>query len=224
MVLHWKRILPLIFMALLVSASSAEAQPDKPWKWVFGHVYAGPAWPQGDAADGLEQGWSFGGGATLRKENWPVAFTADLAYNNLRIQQDKLWGTDEQDDPVKIADSGSFDVWSITGDLLWQPKTKGNVGFYLQGGVGFYYSSGKLTNSVWVPGWGCGWVWCVPGYWPGQEIVGSESSWDWGSNAGAGIPFALASDSQIFVQATWHSVQNEYFTIDYLPVVVGYRW
>ena len=222
--MNWKRILPVILLAVLVSATSAMAQPDKSWKWIYGHVYGGAAFPAGDAADSLEQGWSFGGGVTLRKQNWPVAFVADLAYNDMRIKQEKLWGTDDEDNPVKIADSGSFDVWSVTGDLIWQPKTKGSVGFYLQGGVGMYYTSAQVTNSVWVPGWGCGWYWCTPGYWPADQVLGSVSSWDWGYNAGVGITFSLASDSQIFVQATWHSVQNSDTTFEYLPVVVGYRW
>ena len=221
--MSWKRVLPVLMLAVLVSATSAMAQPDKPWKWIFGHFYGGVSLPQAQAGDSLSDGWSFGGGVTLKKENWPVAFVADLAYNDLPIKQDALWVTDDEGDTAKVADSGSFDVWSLTGDLMWQPKTKGAVGFYLQGGVGAYYVSGSLSNSVWVPGWTCGFYWCAPGYWPADAIVGSTSSWEWGYNAGVGVTFNLNSDSQIFLQLTYHWIQTDP-TGEYVPIVIGYRW
>jgi opacity protein-like surface antigen len=207
----------------MLAASSADAQPNKPWKWVYGHVSGGYVMPQGEAGDSLDDGWNISGGATFRKQNWPVAFVVELGYNDIDIADEALWGTDEKGDPARIADSGSVNVWAITGDVMWSTKNEGKAGFYIVGGVGMYYLDGKLTNSVWVPGWGCGWYWCAPGWWPADAVVGSASTWEWGYNAGVGVTFNLASDSQIFIEAKYHWIQTD-VTGEYLPIVIGYRW
>jgi opacity protein-like surface antigen len=223
---NFKRALVLVALVAciaMLSAPSATAQPNKPWKWVFGHFAGGYVMPQGEAGDALDDGWMLNGGATFRKQNWPVAFVAELGYSDFDIADEALIGEDEDGDPVRLADNGDVSVWSITGDVMWSTKNKGKVGFYLQAGLGMYYLDAKLTNATWVPGWVCDFYWCYPGLWPADAIVGSASSWEWGYNAGVGITFNLASDSQIFIEGKYHWIQSD-TTGEYLPIVIGYRW
>ena len=221
--MNWKRLIPILALVVIFAATSAMAQPNKPWKTTFGHVAGGYVLVEGYAGEAVDDGWNLSGGATIKKSEWPIAISFDLGWNDFNIKDSALYGTDEKGDPVRIADNGDVTVWSLTADLMWSTKNEGTVGFYLMGGLGAYYQKVQLTNAVWVPGWGCGFYWCVPGYWPGNEIVGSNSSWDWGYNAGVGLNFNLESDSQIFIEARYHWVQGDLET-EYVPIVVGYRW
>jgi opacity protein-like surface antigen len=220
---RWKHALLFVALIALLSATSAMAQPNKPWKWIYPHVAGGVVMTQGEAGDSLDDGWNLSGGVTFKKENWPVAFQLDLGWNDTDIKDSALFAEDEEGDPVRIADNGDVTVWSITADVQWGSKNEGRTGFYVLGGLGTYYIQGKLTNSVWVPGWICDWYWCYPGMWPADSVIGSASSWEWGYNAGVGFNFNLNSDSQIYIEAKYHWIQSD-TTGEYVPIVIGFRW
>ena len=79
------RIVPVCLLVVLLAATSAVAQPDKPWKRIYPHISGGIVLPQSDAGDALDSGWNLSGGVTIKKQNWPVAFVVNLGYNDTEI-------------------------------------------------------------------------------------------------------------------------------------------
>ena len=45
-----------------------------------------------------------------------------------------------------------------------------------------------------------------------------------GGNAGVGLTFALANDSQIYVEVKYHRMESTPQSTSWVPVTVGYRW
>ena len=212
---------PLIFsMVFLVATSTWAGRPDKNWKSWFGHFAGGYTGVTGDATDVVKDGWNLNGGATYWPEPWPIGIDLELGYNDLGF-------TDAVLNSLEGVDSDTFTVWSLTADAMWGPKPGGGtVNAYLMGGVGVYRVSGKLGEATWLPGWVCDpWIgWCRPGLVPGTIIKYDETQTKFGYNFGAGISFEVGLGSQIYIEAKWHRAETDPESLDYIPVVVGYRW
>ena len=222
-----KHVIPVVLTMLFVFASSTWAQrPDKSWKSWFGHFAGGYDFASGDYGDLVDDGWQLSGGATWWPDSAPVGLRLDLGYNNFDINRQTIDAIN--DATTGDITTGDVDIWSLTANVMWGPKTSGSFGFYLTGGVGAYYydaqigSPGVLTGIIcdpWYP------FWCYPGYVPGTVIRGSQSGTEFGYDAGVGISFEVGqSGSQIYIEATYNSVQTDEVTLDYIPLLVGYRW
>jgi len=225
-------VLLVICMVVLLPATAplAGARPDKEWKDWFGHLGIGWGLAQGTFGDLVNDTVVFDGGATYWPETWPVGLNLDAAYSNYDFSAETLRRINEEIDMVPGTDGditgGDTNIWSINANLIWGPDTSGSVGFYLIGGVGLDFVEAKLTTVgtvVYPPI--CGWWWCVPGgIGPGTLIVGSQSSTEFGFNAGIGVTFEMDSGSQIYIEARYKSTQTDIDSIERVPLVVGWRW
>lgn len=225
----------IVCIILAGSLSSTFAgRPDKSWKSWFGNVAGGWAYPQSDLGDVAHSDFWLEGGATYWPDDWAVGIDLDLGYTKFDIQGsviEQINEAIEDANPGTDSDITGIDIenWSTTADIIWGPKTGGSVSFYLKAGVGAYYLKGrtKANGLIYYPP-ACGgyWYWwCVPGgVAPGTVVTGSESSTEWGYNGGIGVTFEVGTGSQIYLEATYHSIQTDRTNTEYMPVVVGYRW
>jgi hypothetical protein len=121
-----------------------------------------------------------------------------------------------------------MDIFSITGGGIWSTSTEGSVDFYVAAGLGWYRLDVQLRDpavALVPPGCSPWWYWCHPGgAIPVEEIVGSETQNKIGGNAGVGLTFALANDSQIYVEVKYHRMESDPVSTSWVPVTVGYRW
>jgi len=210
-------IVPIVTITVgLLAASPAEAQFTKDWKSWYGNVHGGFTLTQGDVSQLADDGWTFGGGATYYPADWPVGISMGIDYRAFDM-------TSQAKDFFES--NGDVDVWAFTGGVTWSARSEGSIGFYLNGGVGVYRTEARLTE----PGAWCGIVcppyswWCYPGCGPGTIITDSQSTTDFGLNLAAAITFSVGMDSMIYIQAQYDSVQSD-ATLEFIPLVVGFRW
>ena len=216
-------ILVICSLAVMLATSTWAGRPDKSWKSWFGHFAGGYTsvlgTELGEAGSVVEDGWNLNGGATYWPESWPVGLDLELAYNDLGIKSEALQG-------LEGVDSATFTVWSTTADVMWGPKPGGTVNVYLMGGVGVYRSRGTLGENVIFNGIICNpwYPWCYPGLIPGTRVLADESQTKLGYNFGAGITFEVGLGSQIYIEAKYHRAETDPVKLEYIPVVLGYRW
>ena len=216
----------LVFvLGLLSSGSALAARPDKDWKDWFGHLAIGYVAPEGDFGDAVDSTWMLSGGATW----WPgaVGLDLDLGWADFDLSNELIQMINDSLEPPSDGqiDNGDVAIWSLTADAIWGPDTSGKVSFYLAGGIGIYYLDSKFTTTglVYYPPV-CGIYWCYPGgVGSGNIVVGSESTWEYGYNAGIGLNFEMASGSQIYLEAKYHYINTD-TAATYIPVNIGYRW
>jgi len=216
-VMSIKRITIMALVLLALAGTSAMAQPDKGKDW-YGYVAGG--WTGGLGALGAlsDSGWNLNGGFDFRPEAWPVALWGELGYNAMGV-------TGAVKDQVEVT-GGDIDIWSLTGGLLWDPRSKGKVSPYLGAGLGVYRIEGDLTQRVPVSGWYCSPWWPYYCYWgtgTGDAVVASGSTTDWGWNVRGGIAFNLNSLSQIYIEVQYNAIQAQE-VLEYMPVVIGFKW
>jgi len=213
-----KRVVLVVLVFLLLSSTAAMAQPDKPWKSIFGNFALGYVTPVNDTADIIDPGWSLAGGVTYRPQEWPLGVWGEVSYQQEDIRRDRL---------NEIGSSGGdMSIWSITGGGMWGTRSQGPVDFYLNAGIGWYHRRLRITEPGvgWRPG-GCGWYWCVPGGWvPVTIVTGSDTQDVIGGNAGIGLSFNLPNDSQIYLEVKYHYAKTDPAATEYIPVLLGYRW
>ena len=216
-------------LGLLSSGSALAARPDKDWKDWFGHISAGYVVSQGDFSDIVDDTWTLAGGATW----WPgaVGLDLELGWTDFDISNEAIQRINDAiaEDPLNDGrvDDGNISIWSLTADAIWGPDLSGKVSFYLAGGIGTYYLDGQVTTRglVYYPPICDPWYWwCYPGgVGPGNIVAGSESSWEFGVNAGIGLNIELASGSQVYFEFKYHYIDAKQATA-YIPIQVGYRW
>ena len=215
--MNHRLIVSAIVLAMgLIGAGPAEAQFTKDWKSWYGHAHGGFALSQGDLSELADDGWTVGGGATYYPSTWPVGISMGLDYSAFDMtRQAKDY----------FESNGEVDIWQVTGGVTWSPRSEGSVGFYLNGGIGYYWTEARLTE----PGAWCGIVcppyswWCYPGCGPGTIVTDSQSTSDFGLNLAAAITFSVGMDSMIYVQAQYNSIQSD-ASLEMIPLVVGFRW
>jgi opacity protein-like surface antigen len=209
-------IYPVALAIGILVAAPAQAQFTKNWKSWYGHVQGGFSLTQGDVSELADDGWTLGGGATYYPSDWPVGISMGLEYSafDMSRQAKNFFESD-----------GDVDIWAFTSGITWSPRLEGGVGFYLNGGVGVYRTEARLTEPA---AW-CGTIcppyswWCVPGCVPGSIVTDSQSTTDFGYNLAAAMTFALGGESTLYVQAQYNSVQSD-ATLEFVPLVVGFRW
>lgn len=222
----------LIFAATFLVAASVSAQPrpDKSWKSWFGHIDGSYSLPQGDAGDVLDDGFSIGGGAMYWPEEWEIGLVLDLDYSEFDISGSTIRAINDA-----IAESGGdgmltggdVEVWSFKVNGTWSPSDTGS-GFYLTAGVGIYGVDARVTETglVFFPPICDPWFWwCTPGgVGPGTITAASDSSTEFGWNAGLGWAFEVGTGSQLYLEVRFESVNTSPLGTDYLPLTIGYRW
>jgi len=210
-------------LAALLTTSVWAGRPDKSWKSWFGHFAGGYTSvigsDIGEAGSIVDNGWNINGGATYWPKAWPVGLDLELAYNDMGIKNEALQGLDG-------VDSADFTTWSTTVDVMWGPKPGGTVNVYLMGGVGVYRSNATLGENAVFEGIICNpwWGWCTPGLVPGTNVLYDETQTKFGYNFGAGITFQIGLGSQIYIEAKYHRAETDPVKLEYIPVVLGYRW
>jgi opacity protein-like surface antigen len=194
----------------------------------MGHISIGASLPQSNAGDFLDDGWALHGGATWFSPKRPsLGLRLDFGVDWWDVKNSVLKTIDtDPTTPITIEppDDGDARAWSGSVDLMWNPESKGTVGFYLMGGVGVYYTSVDITEEGIVPGYWCDWWWgiCYPTLVQGEYLIQSSDSWELGLNAGVGITFQTSS-GQIYLEAVYHWVDTEN-TAQFVPIQIGYRW
>lgn len=219
----WRRGL-ILGIVLLLGAPLAMAQ-HKDWKSWYGEVsgnYTLPMVsgtdPNGNSVDPLDDGWGISAGAIYKPKDWPLGIFMELGYNAFDVSNDALRLLD--------VPGGDADIWNLTGGFHWTTETNSIVNFYVQGGIGWYYISARLTSPGvgWTPGW-CGWYWCYPpGYVPVTNVLASESTTRFGYNAAIGLSFETGQAGEVYIEASYHWAQTTNETTEYLPISVGFRW
>ena len=95
-------------------------------------------------------------------------------------------------------------------------------------GVGAYDVEGRVreTGLVFYPPICDPWFWWCRsgGVGPGSVVVAKTSSTEFGWNAGLGWAFEVATGSQLYLEARFHSVNTSPLGTEYLPLTIGYRW
>jgi opacity protein-like surface antigen len=210
-------------LALALGSPARAGRPDKNWKSWFGHFAGGYSSvlgsEPGEAGHVVDDGWNLNGGATFWPETWPVGLDLELAYNDLDIKTQVL-------QQLEGVDSATFTVWSTTADVMWGPGPGSTVNVYLMGGVGAYRAEGTVGQDVVYDGVECDpWSWwCTPGLLPGTVVLAEDKQTVFGYNFGAGITFRVGLGSQIYVEAKYHRAETDPAALEYIPVVLGYRW
>lgn len=209
------RALVLAVAGLLLAVSNAAAQPKgKPWT---GHIGIGYTSFQGRASDHVDDSWVLTGGAVYRPPKWPLGLFMDVSYGDHEIDQDVLNLLD--------VDDGDIDNFTFAAGAHWTAPTKGSVGFYLKAGISEHFLDADLTNPGIISGIVCPpyWWWCFPVTGVGDVVVESESTWEFGYNAGIGMTFELANRSQLYLEARYNWIDLEQ-TVEYVPFIFGWRW
>jgi hypothetical protein len=208
----------VLSLAAMLSASAAEALPDK-GRDLTGNVYGGWAAPQGDAGDIAKDGWLLGGGVAYQPRNWVVGLTFGIEYGEFDLERrvvDLFEGT-----------GGDVTIWGVPVGVTWSPDTEGGFGFYLSGGAGMYRVEGRIFDIgiVEYPPVCDPWLWwCIPGgIGIGEGVRDSESTTRPGVFAAAGLSFETGGLSEIYVEIRWQQINTKERT-EIIPVLVGFRW
>jgi len=217
--------------SLVVTPAWAGGRPDSSSRNWFGHIGAGWAFAQGDAADVLEDDWTLSGGAMYWPSDWPIGLSIEGAYTDFDLSNSALNAINDaiNQDPNNDGNisGGSADYWQLAVNGVWSIGGNSDNGLYLTGGVGWYHVGGEVTQNglVYYPPVCDPWFWwCYPGgVGPGTFIVGRVSSDEVGWNLVAGYSFEVTS-GQVFIEAKYHQIQWENENIDFIPVTIGFRW
>jgi hypothetical protein len=221
-----KRVGMLVAMAALAVLATSNARAiDEP---VVGHVSFGASLPQGDVKDVFSDGWALHGGATWFSPKRPnVGLRLDLGADWFDMKSEFLNGLDTTPSTPGITppDDGFGRAWSGTVDLLWNTNNTGSVGFYVVGGVGVYYTQAQLSeaaygSSIYCDPW---WGYCYPVSGTYYYELASQSSWDWGLNAGLGITFRTGGNTEIYLESVYHWIQSDK-SVNIVPISLGVRW
>jgi hypothetical protein len=213
-----KRLSWLVFAVLLVASTGARAEPGDPIRY---HGWLGYSGVSGDASDFVKDGWSVGFGVVWTPTKGFLQVRGDLGYDWWDIKTGDIPSSGGGDATSRI-DDGNGSVWYLRGGVQMGTKREG---FNFYGGVGISgnYLKAELTQEALVTGIWCDWWgWCYPYTTVGDLIVADESTTKFGYYAMIGGSFQLGP-GDLFIEATYNWVQTK-TTLEYYPIVVGYRW
>ncbi|MCU0231437.1 MAG: porin family protein [Acidobacteria bacterium] len=208
-----KRI--FIAAALLAALVTGSASAQSDWG---GNVGLGYGWPLGQAGDRFSGNIVFAAGVSYAPEAWPVGLRFEFQWNEFDPKSDYLAQFE--------VGGGDAQTWSITANVEWKNRVSRSWGYYLIGGVGYYDYELKLTEpgsgliTVCDPWWGI----CYPVLVPVNQIVGSYGGSDWGLNAGFGFTFPVSRTSEFYVEARYHWVDKDNGSLQFIPLVVGFKF
>jgi len=218
-----KKTVLLVLVVLFSTVSAAHAQIGS--KPVVGHFSFGWVEPQGKAADAVDPGWNFGGGATFFKNpTKPFGIRGDFAYNWFYATDQTV--SDANTGFVGHVDDGFASMTTITLDAVWDLRKAHGIGGYFGAGLGMYSRYWQLTSTVLTSGIWCDpWTgWCYPITSTGNLIHEDDRLTKIGWQAIAAITFPLPSGSQMYLEASYHEMDSSPKKTTYLPILLGWRW
>jgi opacity protein-like surface antigen len=218
-----RRQVLILAIVAVAAVGVAQAQPAaEPLRW---HVYTGWSGLSGDASDYLEDGWMLGFGAiwSPRPGKTNLGLRFDMDYNWWDVKTGALPPPDQPGEGQLTVDDGDANAWTLRTALHVEGGDR--TRFYGDVGIGGYSLYANVTNSVLVPGYICDpWYWwiCYPALVEGEAIVADEQTTKFGYYATLGAAWEMGG-GEGFVEASYHWVQTKE-TVEYIPIVLGYRW
>ncbi len=214
---HWA-LKSLLLLGLAGGAGAVHAQ-DAAVRW---HVFGGYSDTLGNTSNYLQGGPIFGGGFSISPA-WlnPLEMRFDLSYSqynaSIALINNGQFATNQ---PI---DGGTGTIWSLGGSLVYHVPVAYGVRAYGIAGVGAAHTRIDLTQSL--PG-GYGYGYGGYGYGYGgyaEAVVASSGVTNFAWNAGVGFEFALPYGHSWFIETRYQHI-NSTATVQYLPIVVGYRF
>lgn len=198
-------ILAGLGLAVAAAPQAATAQSLAPVRTTDFGLAAGVAFPQGDATEGLNTGFTIAGSLGIRPVNMPVGFRLEALYTRL--------GADEVsfgDGSGSFSADGNVSFLGGTGNVVVTVPTASGIRPYLIGGLGLYHVSYNIDATL-TGGEG------------GGSFSDSESETKFGLNGGAGLEFAMGA-LRPFVEARFHSVFTEEQNSNFVPITFGLKF
>lgn len=227
----------VITAALMLSCAQASAQRDEPWAEqeraseaddaigpVSVHAAGILVLPVDETNQRFAPGGGFAVGLTLSADT-AVSLRLEYMYSRYDLHDDAL---------DLLALDGNHTMQAGSLGLMIRPTLGLPFGFYFVGGGGLYHRraevariEGSAERAFCDPLL----FFCFPNEVPASHVLGSESSTDYGLNAGIGFYLMLAPPLRAYLEARYHYVWGPEFQdftgrkVDsdagYLPVVLG---
>lgn len=221
----------LLAAALVGADAHAGGRPNNQSRSWFGEINGGYAFSTGTSSDFLDDDWTFGGGAIYWPSSWPVGIGLDVNYLSLDLTSEAIREINDaiDDDPLNSGQisGGDFENWQFALNAIWSLGADQSKGLYLTGGISWNSVTGTVTDTGLVyypPVCNPWWWWCYPGgVGPGTFIAGQQSSDEFGWNVGLGYTFPNTNGGG-YVELRYERIEFENSSIEYIPLVFGYRW
>lgn len=210
----------LMAAALTAASSAAQAPYASPVRW---HVMGGYSETLGSTRDYLQGGYLFGGGLSITpSRDSPLDLRFDFSYSAHQATN-YLLDLSQQAANTQV-DNGTGSFWSGTGNLVYHVPLAYGVRAYGIAGAGVYHARIELTQYNPYGGY----YYCDPfsGFCDVggvDTLVASSGVTKFGWNAGAGVEFDLPYGRAWFIEARYHRISTDK-PIEYVPIVVGYRF
>ncbi len=187
-------------------------------------ISGGGSITNGTTANYLHDGWIFSGGVRWNvRPGSPFALDLEAHYSSYGATHDLIHLANQQQPFVRI-DSGWGDIWGLNANGIYRLESIGWGYAYLTAGIGEYWRTVRLAQTVLVAGTYCDpwWGYCYSGVYPGQAVVHDETTGRFAWNAGLGFEFPLSYGSW-FIDVRIHEMQTKK-TTEFIPIQIGMRF
>jgi hypothetical protein len=227
----------VITLALLLVSARVSAQRDQPHEEEpmprEQRYFAEPlalnlggvlALPVGSSSARFDPGGGFSVGLTYTPHPF-VGVQAEYLYSYHDVEGDVL--------DIRGLD-GNHKLQYGDLNVVLRPLRSGPFGLYVVGGPGIYHRSVELSNETDT---GVGTfcdpllLFCYPGTVPASEVLGSQTSLDFGVNAGLGVYLWVAPPLRMYLEARYHYIwgpsfrgengETQHANAEYIPAVLG---
>jgi opacity protein-like surface antigen len=202
-------------------SQSYEYPSQRPIQW---HIDGGYAITSGHTADYLDNGWTVGGGFTVRPvPGSPFSLRADLNYSQFSATN-HLITLSEQQNQTQI-DNGTGRIVNLDVDGVFEIPLGARARGYVLAGIGGAWRQIDLTQTVAFGGYFCdAWYgYCNVGFVPGDVLVQREETTRFAWNAGLGVEFPLYNGQSWFIEARYNRMETPDPT-EFIPIRVGMRF
>ena len=189
------------------------------------HVDGGPTITQRQSENYYDNGWNAGAGLTWYPTSLlPLGLRIDGTYNEFGLRH-QLLSEASQSFGTQV-DRGTQKIWGGDADLELDLHLSPYMRAYLLAGGGWYRQQTTYRDTNYVPGFGCGFYGCGPGYFRYTNLVArDETGWQFAPNAGFGLEFAMGPRASFFAEARYMRLNpNQNLKWDYIPVKFGFRF
>lgn len=189
------------------------------------HVDGGTTITERQSENYYKNGWNAGAGFTwYPTSQLPLGLRIDGTYNEFGLRNQLLQQASETFNTT--VDRGTQKMWGGDADLELDLHLSPYMRAYLLGGGGFYRQQTTYRDTGYVPGFGCGFYGCGPGYYRYTDIVARvDNNWSFAPNAGFGLEFYLGPRTSFFAEARYMRLNSsDNLKWDYIPVKFGLRF
>lgn len=197
----------------LLSCAILSAQELRRWN---ANIGAGVSFPTGSAADRVNTGFNFTGGAGYNFSKH-FGIEADYHFNDFGLSDRSLVAAG--------APNGYTHVWGFSANPVYRIAPDHKLGGYVLGGYGVFTRTVDLTRPGVVPGVICDpWTYfCYSAPVYADIIYRSNSTTKGGWDIGGGITYRLGESTQFFTEIRYYSVLTKN-KATFLPLTFGLRW